>query len=205
MIAVYLVSIYLYSLAKPFSITTTWISALGNPAEEVLSIYLFNPGMALTLVFTLPHYYYLYFRIPIKNRVLKIISTGLLVLGGLGFGLIGCFPDTIQPIHDIVASIYFGAMWLGYIVVDLIYIVYGLKCVRGESENKNQISKRVYIFIVISAILALVFLCIGDGTFCIKYLAGNMTGIVIWEWLAFFSTMVNLLLVACFLDPNISK
>ena len=205
MTAVYLLSIYLYSLAKPFSITTVWISALGNPAEDVASVYLFNPGMFLTLFFIVPHYYYLYFRIPIKNTFFKIFSTVLLVLGALGFGLIGAFPDTIQPVHDIVASIYFGAMGVGYVVVDLFYIIYGLRCVMGARVDENQVTKRTGLFIVISAILSLLFLAIGDGTFIVKYLSGNMTGIVIWEWLAFFSTMANLLLVAFFLDPSLSE
>ena len=158
-----------------FTLTTNWISDLGNPLKNVKGYMVFNIAVVITGAALQIHFYYLIYHIPFTKPWARITIAFLLHSGGLGFALIGIFHDLIQPIHDILAGIAFGSMALGYFLLQFALL-------------RLRYLKQMNFNITVFALVYIQFYTILIAFIIIPVIRGlSFYDFIIWEWMTFFS------------------
>jgi len=181
----FIMAMFLYPI--PFSFRTVWISHLGNP-EIYSSSWLFNLGVLTTGVLLLYHFFFIINHAQFLPILVRYLSFSFLLIGALGFSGIGIFTDNIQPTHDYIAFFAFVGQGLGLFTFNIAFDVCRSRRLKLETMKNGKIILRITIAFAIFMIFAIFWFLSG-------YIVPSfeISEPALWEWLAFFGIVLNLL------------
>jgi hypothetical protein len=181
----FIVAMLLYP--TPFSFRTVWISSLGNPVIYN-HVWVFNLGVFTTGLLLLYHFVYLEYHSNRLSSFIRIITTFILSIGALSFLGIAIFTDNIQPIHDYIAFFAFVGQGFGLALFNIAIIHAILPRLHQLNPKRSLI-----LFMITSGFV--IFMLFAICLFLSMYIIENFEIMepVLWEWLAFFGIISNLL------------
>nr|MDO8113143.1 hypothetical protein [Candidatus Sigynarchaeota archaeon] len=104
----------------PFNFIDVWISSLGDPSVLNYAGYVhFNISLVIFGFGLVPHYLYVRNHLPPEAKGAGIAGAIICSIASVAWGLIGFFPNPIQPTHDTVAYLSFFSFPAG------LYFFYG--------------------------------------------------------------------------------
>ncbi|QEE14436.1 DUF998 domain-containing protein [Promethearchaeum syntrophicum] len=169
---------------EPYSIFRNTISDQGGIMLNPIGHKLWNFGIVLLGILSIPHFLYLYHILKSLSIIYSTLSTALGILCSLSMSFVGIFPQDFEVPHGIFASICF----LGSFIKansDLILYIIEKRKQKGE-EYTLKVPK--YILIGAFYVLFNVSFLMMMGTYFI-----DMKLVPFWEWAYFLSILVWIL------------
>ena len=169
---------------EPYSIFRNTISDQGGIMLNPIGHKIWNFGIFLLGILTIPHFLYLYNILKSLSIVYSTLSTTLGILCSLSMSFVGIFPLDFKVPHGIFAGICFIGTFIKA-NSDLILYVIERRKQRGQ---KYAFKVPKYIMIGIFYVIFNVSFLMMMGTFII-----NMKLVPFWEWAYFISILVWIL------------
>ena len=169
---------------ESYSIFRNTISDQGGIISNPDGHKVWNLGLFILGIFSIPHFLYLYHILKSFSIVFSILSTALGILSSISMSFVGLFPLDFRVQHGVFAAICFIGIFFKA-NIDLILNIIERKKHR-EQNNERKVSNTVMIGIFY-AIFNISFLMM-MFTFII-----NRELVPFWEWVYFTSIIVWIL------------
>jgi uncharacterized membrane protein len=169
---------------ETYSIFRNTISDQGGIISNPDGYKIWNLGLIILGIFSIPHFLYLYHILKSLSLVYSIVSTGLGIICSLSMSFVGIFPLDFKVQHGVFAAICFIGIFIKA-NTDLILNIIERKKHR-EQKNDLKVSKSIMIgiFYVVFNVSFLMMMF----TFII-----NSKIVPFWEWVYFISILVWIL------------
>jgi len=174
-----LVSVYAQiSFPETYSILRNTISDQGGILLNPDGHKLWNLGMVLLGIFTIPYLLFLYNILRSLSEIVSLISTAIGIISSLSVSFVGLYPLDLRTPHMISASVAFIGIFLKA-NIDLVLLL-----LKNKSRPK---SKQATNFIRIG-----IFYTLLDGAFVMMMATYVINGSIVpfWEWLYFLSVVL---------------
>ena len=169
---------------EPYSIFTNTISDQGGIILNPVGHKLWNFGIFLLGILTIPHFLYLNNILKSLSIAYSTLSTGLGILCSLSMSFVGIFPKDFKVPHGIFAGICFIG---SFIKANSDLILYIIERRKQKGENFDfKLPK--YVLIGLFYVIFNVSFLIMMGTFVM-----NMKLVPFWEWAYFLSILTWIL------------
>ena len=166
---------------ESYSIFRNTISDQGSIFLNPNGHKLWNLGMILLGILTIPHFLYLYNILKSLSVVLSAFSTAIGIICSISLSFVGIFPIDIRVPHLIFAGICFIGIFIKANIDLLLFIIKRKKLIEQKSKLKlpNYIMVGIYYAIFNVSFFMMVI------TFII-----NNNIVPFWEWVYFIAILV---------------
>ena len=166
---------------EPYSIFRNTISDQGSIFLNPSGYKLWNLGMIILGILTIPHFLYLYNILKSLSVVFSILSTALGIVCSISLSFVGIFPLDFRTPHLVFAGICFIGIFIKA-NADLILFI-----IERKKQRKQKFNSRLPNIIVIG-IYSVIF-NISFFMLVITYLI-NDSIVPFWEWVYFIAILV---------------
>ncbi len=169
---------------EPYSIFTNTISEQGGIMLNPVGHKLWNFGIFLLGILSIPHFLYIYNVLKSLSIVYSTLSTALGILCALSMSFVGIFPLDFKVPHGIFAGIFFIGCFIKANSDIILYIIER----RKQKGEKYSLKVPKYIIIGLFYVIFNVSFLMMLSKFAI-----NMKLVPFWEWAYFLSILTWIL------------
>ncbi len=164
-----------------YSIFRNTISDQGSTFLNPFGAKLWNLGMIILGILTIPHFLYLYHILKSLSVVFSTISTALGIVCSISLSLVGIFPLDFRAPHLVFAGICFIGIFIKA-NLDLILFILQIK-----KQRKYKINSKMPNFIVIG-----IYYSIFNVSFLMMIITYFIDDSIVpfWEWVYFIAILV---------------
>ena len=168
---------------ESYSIFRNTISDQGSLILNPDGYKIWNFGMIILGILTIPHFLYLYNLLKSLSVVISTISTALGIICSISLSFIGIFPMDFRTSHSIFAGICFIGI---FIKANLDLILFIIERKKKREKSNSKLSN----FIVIG-----IFYAIFNASFLVMMITYSINDNIVpfWEWAYFIAILVWML------------